>query len=58
MERHFRDIVQRYGETVAVDLTDKVGNFFVSSTNTWTLLWGSNYDVSNILGNHHNSQTF
>lgn len=24
MERHFRDLLQRYRETVAVDLTDKV----------------------------------
>ncbi|GFY83787.1 SAC domain-containing protein 8 [Actinidia rufa] len=26
VERHFRDIVQRYGETIAVDLTDKHGD--------------------------------
>ncbi|XAR68802.1 Phosphatidylinositol-3,4-bisphosphate 4-phosphatase [Bertholletia excelsa] len=26
VERHFRDIIQRYGETVAVDLTDKQGD--------------------------------
>ncbi len=24
VERHFHDLLQRYGETVAVDLTDKV----------------------------------
>ncbi|KAJ8476758.1 hypothetical protein OPV22_020485 [Ensete ventricosum] len=26
VERHFRDLIQRYGETVAVDLTDKEGD--------------------------------
>ncbi|PSS34692.1 Phosphoinositide phosphatase [Actinidia chinensis var. chinensis] len=26
VERHFRDIVQKYGETIAVDLTDKHGD--------------------------------
>lgn len=24
VERHFHDLVQRYGETIAIDLTDKV----------------------------------
>lgn len=24
VERHFRDLLQRYGETVAVDLTDQI----------------------------------
>ncbi|CAL9191182.1 unnamed protein product [Musa hybrid cultivar] len=26
VERHFRDLIQRYGETVAIDLTDKEGD--------------------------------
>ena len=35
VERHFHDIIQRYGETIAVDLTDKVREFFPPSAYTW-----------------------
>lgn len=29
VERHFLDLLQRYGDVVAVDLTDKVRNSFL-----------------------------
>ncbi|RRT54912.1 hypothetical protein B296_00048811, partial [Ensete ventricosum] len=38
VERHFRDVMQRYGETIAVDLTDKLSRYLLINTDGEILL--------------------